>query len=33
MTTEDDSKELSEAARSVLEKENRYYQEVTITGR
>jgi len=31
MTTEDHSNELSEAARSVLEKENRYYQEVTVT--
>ena len=32
MTTEDRSQELSEAALSVLEKENRYYQEVTVTG-
>jgi uncharacterized repeat protein (TIGR04076 family) len=32
MTTEDHSKELSEAELSVLEAENRYYQEVTITG-
>ena len=31
MITEDNSKELSEAELSVLEKENRYYQEVTVT--
>ena len=31
MATEDHSNELSEAARSVLEAENRYYQEVTVT--
>ena len=31
MATDDHSNELSEAARSVLEAENRYYQEVTVT--
>jgi hypothetical protein len=31
MTSENTPNELSEAARSVLEAENRYYQKVTIT--